>query len=116
MTRHVAPPSIEWKILPGFPSEFIAMTDMPFIDDPHATDVFADSASGFFLLNGNLRITLETARVNHISSPGPVNLVVIARLVMPASAAENLARSILEFFEGQRNQPAQPLQAKSSLN
>jgi hypothetical protein len=38
------------------------MTNMPameLLDNPHAPDVFADSATGFFLLNGNIRITFE---------------------------------------------------------
>jgi hypothetical protein len=45
------------------------MTKMPeappvnFIDNPHAPEVFADAGAGFFLANGNLRITLESARV-----------------------------------------------------
>jgi hypothetical protein len=87
------------------------MTKMPetppvnFIDNPHAPEVFADAGAGFFLANGNLRIALESARVNHRTSAGPINRVVIARVVMPAQAAESLARGILDFLERMRASP-----------
>ena len=83
------------------------MTDTPdrigFIDVPLAPEVFADAATGFFILNGNLRITFEAARVNHVSSPGPVNRVVIGRLIIPAGPAEEMARGILDFLAQQRD-------------
>ncbi len=75
-----------------------------FMDDPHAPDLFADGATGFFVLNGNMRITLEAARVSHDACPGPINRVVIGRLVLPLSAAEALAEDILAFIERQRSQ------------
>ena len=84
------------------------MTDAPespkvrFVDNPMAPDVFADSATGFFNLNGNLRVTFESVRVNHETSPGPVNRVVVGRLVMPLGDAENMAQGILAFIEQQR--------------
>lgn len=61
------------------------MTNADFIDNPHAPDIFSDGATGFFFLNGNLRITFEAARVNHISSPGPVSRVVIGYLAFRQS-------------------------------
>ena len=97
------------------------MTNIPdappvsFIDTAHAPDVFADALTGFFLMNGNLRMTLEAYRVNHISNPGPVNRVVIGRLVMPVSAAEQMARSVLEFIERMRTQSAQTAQSTPTL-
>jgi hypothetical protein len=81
-----------------------------FIDNPHAPDVFADGAAGFFNLSGTIRISLEAGRVNHVTSPGPINRVVIARLVMPIDAAEALAKGLLDFITQQRtaqNPPAQ---------
>ena len=73
-----------------------------FLDNPHAPDVYADSASGFFVLGGNIKITFESARVDHSTSPGPVNRVVIGRLVMPIAHAEALARGLIDFIEKQR--------------
>lgn len=72
-------------------------TAMGFIDNPHAPDIFADGLTGFFLLNGNIRLTFESARVSHAASPGPVNRVVIGRLVMPVDAAENMAKEIFKL-------------------
>jgi len=78
------------------------------LDNPHAPDVYADSATGWFLMNGNVRITFESARVSHITSPGPLNRVVIGRLVMPIDAAEQMAKGLLEFIAQQRQQATSP--------
>jgi hypothetical protein len=84
--------------------ELLAMSTGPdFLDNPHAPDVFADAAAGFFHVNGNIKITFESARVEHSSSPGPVHRVVIGRLVMPVAAAEAFAKGLLDFIETQRN-------------
>ena len=91
-------------ITPGTPS-------VSFLDKPHAPDVFADNATGFFNLNGNIRITLESVRVDHSSAPGPVRRVAIGRLVMPLAAAEAMAKNILDFINRQRTQQNPPDQA-----
>jgi hypothetical protein len=78
----------------------------PFLDNPHAPDVFADGLTGLFVWNGNFRLTFEALRVSHISTPGPVNRVVIGRLVLPIAAAEAMARSILDMIERQRSAAA----------
>src|SRR6266576_3781100 len=118
--RHVLPPSIDCQISDFSPKEGHAMTDITapagpppvtFLDNPNAPEVFADAASGFFNFNGNIRIVLESLRVNHISVPGPVNRVVLARLVMPLDAAEALARGLLDFITQQRTQRNAPPQA-----
>ena len=75
-----------------------------FVDDPHAPDVFVDAVTGFFVLNGNMRITLEAARVNHADCPGPISRVVVGRLVLPLAAAEALAQDILAFIAEQRGE------------
>jgi hypothetical protein len=81
------------------------------LDNPHAPDVFADSATGFFNFNGNIRITFESVRVNHASAPGPITRVAIGRLVMPLAAAEAMARGLLDFINQQRTQQNPPDQA-----
>jgi hypothetical protein len=40
-----------------------------FIDDPHAPEVFAEGAVGFFLNAGNIHISFTALRVDHRSSP-----------------------------------------------
>jgi hypothetical protein len=82
-----------------------------FLDNPHAPDVFADSATGFFNFNGNIRITFESVRVNHASAPGPITRVAIGRLVMPLVAAEGMAKGLLDFINQQRTQQNPPDQA-----
>jgi len=92
-----------------------AAQTMGFIDNPQAPDVFADSLTGFFLLNGNIRLTFEAARVSHLTSPGPINRVVIGRLIMPTDAAENMAKEILQFIEKMRENPTPTAQASPTL-
>ncbi|MBB5261788.1 hypothetical protein [Rhizobium leguminosarum] len=85
-----------------------------FIDDPHAPEVFADAATGFFHFNGNIRTTFESLRVDHSTAPGPVHRVVIGRLNMPVSAAEAFARGLLDFIETQRAANSAP-QANATI-
>ena len=59
-------------------------------------------------------MTFEAARVSHVSNPGPIVRVVIGRLVMPAVAAEIMAKAILDFLEQRRGQPA-PAQSTPTL-
>ena len=73
-------------------------TTPTFIDNPHAPDVFADEAMGFFLTGGNVRITFVSYRVNYSASPGPVSRVVIGRLVMSLPAAEAMHRGLADFI------------------
>ena len=77
------------------------MTDAPiitFLDNPHAPDIFATEATGFFAANGNVMITLESARPDYSRGSANVNRVVIARLVLPVSGAQNLALGLHEFL------------------
>jgi hypothetical protein len=69
-----------------------------YVDNPGAPDVFADEASGFFVRNGVISITFAAARIDHSTAPGPINRVVIGRLVMPVSGAQNLAVGLYDFL------------------
>lgn len=88
-----------------------------FIDNPHAPEVFADEATGIASFNGAIRLTFESARVNHETSPGPVNRVVVGRLVMPIGSAERL-RDLLTDYLGKLKAPndAPPPQSPPTLN
>ncbi|HKA77259.1 MAG TPA: nucleoside deaminase [Pseudolabrys sp.] len=116
--RRAFPPSLDCQILAFSPRGGHAMTDITapvtppvnFLDNPHAPEVFADGTAGFFNFAGNIRVTLEGLRVNHVSTPGPVNRVVIARVIMPIDAAEALARGLLDFITQQRTQQNPPAQ------
>src|SRR5258708_30495000 len=94
--RRAFPPSLDCQILAFSPRGGHAMTDITapvtppvnFLDNPHAPEVFADGTAGFFNFAGNIRITLEGLRVNHVSTPRPAELIGIARVIMPIDAAE----------------------------
>lgn len=79
--------------------------EIPLLDNPHAPEVFATVASGFFHLNGNITITFESARLDHSQDPPLVNRVVLARLVMPVSGAQGLVVGLNDFLEKQGLSP-----------
>jgi hypothetical protein len=75
-------------------------TDPRLIDNPFAPEHFAADACGFFLSNeGLVHITLTAPRVDHRMAPGPVNRVVIGRLIMPAQGATELAMGLYDFLQ-----------------
>jgi hypothetical protein len=77
-----------------------------FIDNPMAPDVLADEAVGFFVHSGIVRITFTSARVNHATSPGPINRVVIGRLAMSIEGAQSLAVGLFDFLKSRGIAPA----------
>lgn len=80
------------------PNPPIPPATAPFIDNPHAHDIFVDAVSGVFTVSGNVRLTLESWRVNHSTSPGPVSRVVIGRVVMPFEQAELLRDLLIDHL------------------
>lgn len=78
-----------------------------YMDNPLAPDVYADEAAGFFIHSGNVKITFTSARVNHVSAPGPVNRVVVGRLVMSVEAAQSLAVGLFDFLKSRGVAPPQ---------
>jgi hypothetical protein len=118
-TFHDLPPSDDAKILRAFVGENIDMAKrnpapasppatvpLSLVDNPHAPDVYADEVVGFFINNGVVKITLSSARVNHGVNPGPVNRVVIGRLVMPIQAAQALAAGLFDFLKSRGADPS----------
>ncbi|MDM0029644.1 hypothetical protein [Variovorax saccharolyticus] len=80
-----------------------------FIDNPHAPEVHTTGHAGLYMHMDNVHVTLGAGRVNHITSPGPINHVVVGRFVMPALAALELAKQIQQMLEN----PGGPSQAPS---
>ncbi len=62
-----------------------------FIDDPHAPELYASNFSGIQVLQGNVIVTLESARADHSTGAGSINRVVVGRIVMPFAVARSLA-------------------------
>jgi hypothetical protein len=76
-------------------------SELPFIDNPMAPDIYADEAAGLHFTNGVVKITLASARANHATSPSPVNRVAIGRLVLTMPAAQALAVGLFNFLKNQ---------------
>ena len=72
-----------------------------FTDNPLAPEIYASGATGFFVSNGTITITLESIRADHGEKPGPLKRVVVGRLTMPASGAQGLAIGLFDFLEKQ---------------
>ena len=49
-------------------------------------------------MSGVVRLTFESARVNHVTSPGPINRVVMGRLLMPVEAAKGLRDLLVDYL------------------
>ena len=62
-----------------------AKPDIKFVDNPLAPELYASGATGFFVSNGTITITLESIRADHAEKPGPLSRTVVARLTMPAA-------------------------------
>ena len=68
------------------------------IDAPHAPTMYATAYSGIWLYAGAVHVTLEASRINHSTSPGSIQRVVIGKLVMPVEAAQRLAVGLFKFL------------------
>ena len=77
-----------------------------FIDNPLAPDVYVDDAVGCVAHNGTIRITLVSDRAAHTTPSGPINRVVVGRLVMTVPAAQALATGLFNFLKSQGVAPA----------
>ncbi len=79
----------------------MAETTVKLIDNANAPELYAGAATGFFVNNGMISITLESPRADHTKSPTPITRVVVGRLVMPAAGAHALAVGLSDFLEQQ---------------
>ena len=69
-----------------------------FVDDPKAPEVFASFMIGAAFDNPNIRMTFVSTRVNHESSPGPVNNVANLRVVMSIPSAIQMVKFLTSFL------------------
>jgi|SRR5690348_3852946 hypothetical protein len=90
------------------PAVVPVVNDPTIMDDPRAPEVFAEGALGFFLKDGNVHVTFSAARIDHRTSPGQVNRVVIGRIVMPIAGACGLAVGLYDFMKKHGAIPDQP--------
>lgn len=85
-----------------------------FVDSAYVPEIYADAGTGTFTPNGNMKVTLESWRVDHSVSTGPLQRVVIGRLVMPLDQAEALARNIIEVVESRKTETKKSGSSKKS--
>lgn len=94
--------SKEWPDMAEDPEPGADGTQFVLVENLGAPDVFADRAVGAFFNNGNAHITLASRRCDYSKQPNVYADVVVARLVMPLAAAEELARIVLDLAERAR--------------
>jgi hypothetical protein len=85
----------------GFAMATPKTPEIKFVDNPSAPEFYASGATGFFVSNGTITITLESIRADHGEKPGPLQRVVVGRLTMPAAGAQGLAIGLFDFLEKQ---------------
>jgi hypothetical protein len=69
------------------------------LDNPFALELFATAVAGFSILNGNVSIAFESARVDRAQGPDAINNVVVGRVVMPIGGAQRLAVQLFNYLE-----------------
>jgi hypothetical protein len=74
------------------------------LDNSGGPNIFADNVAGWSLLNGSIRITLEATLANLVTSAGPINRVIIGRLIVPLDKAEEMATGLLDFIQRMKTQ------------
>lgn len=77
---------------------------LPLLDNPFATDIFADDAIGYQRSGDVLRITLVSVKTDHSKNPGVEKAVVSNRLVMPHGGVESLHRLLGKYLEAAKAQ------------
>jgi hypothetical protein len=81
---------------------------IPTVDNILSPDIFADGVAGVFLNNGNVHITFFSRRCDYSKVPNEFSNVVIGRLVMPFSGADNMVNFLAEFVERMKKQAENP--------
>lgn len=82
---------------------------VPVVANPFASDVLADEALGFEIVNGSVRITFASAKMIEGAPPSPMQLVVIGRLVMGIEPTQRLAIGLFDYLKNQGLDPASVL-------
>jgi hypothetical protein len=115
--RHVLPPSVDFQSLRGKEFAMTKQTSLTFVDNPHAPEVFAFRLAGAALFADNLHLTFEAPRVDHSTAPGPVNRVVVGRLIMPVDRVEEMAKFLADYVQSiKAGQPAPAAPDPRTLN
>ncbi|MDT9598193.1 hypothetical protein [Sphingosinicella rhizophila] len=83
------------------------------IDNPHIRDLFATQALSFSMVGtSNVSITLSSARWSPVKKA--VQHVVVERVVMPLTGAQNMAVALNDFLIKQGHDPSAAITAGES--
>lgn len=77
-----------------------------FVENLHAPEIFADACVGVFLQNGFIHLTFASFRTDYSTQPNTSNAVVMARLVIPVDAADNMQQFLAKFLSDMNAQAA----------
>jgi hypothetical protein len=85
------------------------------IDNPFAPEILATGFAGFANMSGMIVLTLESARCDH-SRPAPaIERVVVGRVALTISAAQDLVTNLNEFLEQQGLSPTRAMAGASTF-
>ena len=86
-----------------------APTLPPLVDNPFAPEVFATGLAGLANLSGVIVLTLESARCDHSRQPPGIDRVVVGRIALTSSAAQDLVAGLNQFLEQQGLSPSKAI-------
>jgi hypothetical protein len=79
---------------------------IPYLHNSQAPEFYSTGPAGYWLHEGILTITFETAAPFHGGDNRPVERVVNGRLVMSVPAAQRLVLGLYDFLKGMGLDPA----------
>jgi len=87
----------------------------PIVDNPFAPEIFATGFAGLANLSGVIVLTLESARCDHARQPPSVDRVVVGRIALTSSAAQDLVAGLNQFLEQQGLSPSKAIAAGATF-
>lgn len=90
-------------------------TEIAYVDNPQAPELYAAEACGFYLNAGNVHITFTSPKGNYDPKSNSLHTAVVARLVLPLSGAQGLAVGLYDFLKSRGVDPV-PIPDASSTH
>ncbi|MCP8891868.1 hypothetical protein [Sphingomonas faeni] len=87
----------------------------PIVDNPFAPEIFATGFTGLANLSGVIVLTLESARCDHTRQPAGIDRVVVGRIALTSSAAQDLVAGLNQFLEQQGLSPSKAIAAGATF-
>ena len=85
------------------------------VDNPFAPEIFATGFAGLANLSGVIILTLESARCDHARQPPGIDRVVVGRIALTSSAAQDLVAGLNQFLEQQGLSPSKAIAAGATF-